>query len=123
MRKTEAGRRIRSLKIFLTRIVEITTHFDTNGITIRWLNHIYGRDHIKDKSQMARIVDCNPFHGWTKIGAELRNKVLEPLVLEPARAQTLKKPVLVIIITDGEVTERHFTSFQGHLLMCLEACW
>lgn len=104
MRKN-GGQRIKALKVFLTRITEITTHFDTDGITIRWINYDKGHDHVKDVSQIDDIVENNPFRGWTKIGTELHNKILEPLVLQPARGGTLKKPVLVLIITDGEVNE------------------
>lgn len=36
------------------------------------------------------------------MGTQLKNKVLEPLVVQRARSNQLQKPVLVIIITDGQ---------------------
>jgi Mg-chelatase subunit ChlD len=41
------------------------------------------------------------FRGGTPIGTQLDAKILQPLVLSPARNGTLAKPVLVVIITDG----------------------
>ena len=36
------------------------------------------------------------------MGTELRAKIIEPMVLRPARAGQLLKPVLVIAIADGQ---------------------
>ena len=37
----------------------------------------------------------------TPLGTSLQKKVLEPLVLSPAKHGSLRKPVLIVIITDG----------------------
>jgi hypothetical protein len=37
----------------------------------------------------------------TPLGTSLNNKILEPLLLGPARAGRLEKPLLIIILTDG----------------------
>lgn len=39
--------------------------------------------------------------GLTPLGTSLDKKILQPLVLGPARAGRLEKPVVVIVITDG----------------------
>jgi hypothetical protein len=39
--------------------------------------------------------------GLTPLGTSLDKKILQPLVLGPARAGQLQKPVVVIAITDG----------------------
>ena len=44
------------------------------------------------------------FGGTTPLGTNLDRKVLGPLVVGPARSSQLRKPVLVITITDGEPT-------------------
>lgn len=44
------------------------------------------------------------FGGTTPLGTELDRKVLQPMVVNPARSSQLRKPVLVICITDGEPT-------------------
>lgn len=35
------------------------------------------------------------------LGTALDQKILQPLVLGPARSQTLRKPVLIVAISDG----------------------
>ena len=40
--------------------------------------------------------------GLTPLGTALDQKVLQPLLLGPARQRQLQKPLLVIAITDGE---------------------
>lgn len=39
--------------------------------------------------------------GLTPLGTSLDQKILQPLLLGPARANQLQKPLLVIAITDG----------------------
>jgi Mg-chelatase subunit ChlD len=41
------------------------------------------------------------FSGLTPLGTSLDQKVLQPLLLNPARQGQLRKPMLVIVITDG----------------------
>ena len=43
----------------------------------------------------------NPPNGRTPLGASLREKVLKPLVIQKAHSNSLTKPVLVVILTDG----------------------
>lgn len=42
------------------------------------------------------------FGGLTPLGTMLDRKILRPFVLGPAKSNALRKPVLVITITDGE---------------------
>lgn len=95
--------RIPALQAFVARIAEVTAHFDTDGIAIRWINDDQASDRIKTTTEVAQIVNSHRFDGWTRIGTQLWNKVLLPLVSAPARSKELAKPVLVIIITDGKV--------------------
>ena len=44
------------------------------------------------------------FSGTTPLGTNLDRRVIQPLVIGPSRCQQLRKPVLVIVITDGEPT-------------------
>lgn len=44
------------------------------------------------------------FGGITPLGTMLDRKILRPFVLGPAGSRSLRKPVLVITITDGEPT-------------------
>ncbi|KMQ49143.1 Ankyrin repeat-containing domain [Trichophyton rubrum] len=40
-------------------------------------------------------------YGPTELGTNLRSRILEPLVYQPLRTNSLRRPVLVSIITDG----------------------
>lgn len=53
----------------------------------------------RDASQLVRSIN---YMGVTPLGTQLDAKVLQPLVITPARSNNMPKPVLCIIITDGE---------------------
>jgi len=76
--------------------------FDQDGISIRFMNSDFMQNNIKTEQQCTQIVDQISFKGLTPMGTSLKVKVLEPMVLAPARARQLQKPVLVITITDGQ---------------------
>lgn len=40
--------------------------------------------------------------GLTPLGTSLDQKILQPLLLSPARQNSLQKPLLIIAITDGQ---------------------
>jgi hypothetical protein len=48
----------------------------------------------------------------TPLGTSLDNKILQPLVLGPARANSLRKPVLVIAVSDGGYLFSSFSRLQ-----------
>lgn len=104
--------RIPALKRAMDRNISIATTFDTEGIHVRFLNyplkHQLGQgqvnlDGIKDTNHMSQIWDDVEWKGGTEIGKMLSEKVLQPFVLEKAMKGELRKPVLVSIITDGQV--------------------
>jgi hypothetical protein len=39
--------------------------------------------------------------GLTPLGTQLDAKIIQPLLLAPARSGQLKKPLLIVILTDG----------------------
>lgn len=96
------GSSIRSLKNFLNIILKISSIYLEEGVSIRWLNSPAFYDGVRNDGTVDNIVNWNPFHGWTKIGQVLRYKILDPLVIQPAYNGWLQKPVVVMIITDGE---------------------
>ncbi len=104
MKNTEGGRRIIALEKFLNLSATIAAYFDKEGLSVRFINSPLRYDGIKTGRDISTIVLRNlQYNGSTRIGTNLREKVTEKMVVEPARAGTLAKPVLVIIITDGEV--------------------
>ncbi|KAI4148782.1 MAG: hypothetical protein L6R39_002687 [Caloplaca ligustica] len=109
----EDGTRVRELKQIIETVVYVATLFDDDGISIRFMNdwpsnpamdgfNMSRLDRIQNEQMVEQIISKVKFVGLTPLGTELRNKVIEPLVLGPARARQLQKPVLVITITDGQ---------------------
>ena len=110
MRFEENGERIQDLKLIINRVAYAATLFDADGISIRFMNwkpyDMHMLDGIKNEQQVEQLFAGGPnsvqFSGLTPLGTELRNQVLNPMILQPARNRQLKKPVLVITITDGQ---------------------
>lgn len=104
-----ADGRIDDLKVVLSRTVSIATMFDDDGISVRFMNdtpriHPRELDGIRSEAQVEDLVRRTDFTGATPMGEKLREKITGPL-LEYARGDQLKKPVLVITITDGRPTD------------------
>jgi hypothetical protein len=98
----ENGSRIDDLKLILNRVSYAASLFDDDGVQIRFLNSTEDGNGIKNEQQVLELVSRNKFQGLTQVGTKLQQKILEPLVLGPARAGQLRKPVLVITVTDGQ---------------------
>lgn len=103
MKSEEGGRRIAALQTFVSRVADVATHFDTDGIALRWLNTDPGLDGVVDAADVHDVVSVHAFGGRTRLGTELWSKVLLPMLVGPARDGTLRKPVLVVVVTDGQV--------------------
>ncbi|KMQ45184.1 von Willebrand factor, type A [Trichophyton rubrum] len=102
MQFEENGERIKDLKLILSRVTYAASLFDDDGIQVRFMNSNEQGNNIHNEGQVEALMQRMQFKGLTPMGTSLKNKVLEPLVLAPARANQLKKPVLVITITDGQ---------------------
>ncbi|GFZ51966.1 hypothetical protein JCM24511_09736 [Saitozyma sp. JCM 24511] len=97
----EGGERIDDLKLILSRVAYATSLFDQDGIQVRFMNNRLEGNNISTEQQALQLVQQVKFSGLTPLGTSLWQKILQPLVLGPARANALQKPVLIICITDG----------------------
>lgn len=102
MQFEEDGERIKDLKMILSRVTYAATLFDDDGIQIRFMNAAQEGNNIRNEQQIEHLISTVMFTGLTPMGTSLRNKVLEPLVIKPAKAGQLRKPVLIITVTDGQ---------------------
>lgn len=102
MQFEEGGERIKDLKLILTRVAYAASLFDDDGVSIRFMNSPRQDDRITNEAQIEAIIDSVGFKGLTPMGTSLQSKVLVPLVIRPAQEGALRKPVLVITITDGQ---------------------
>lgn len=105
MQFEEGGERIKDLKLILERVASVTTMFDDDGISLRFMNANYQQsmlENIKSEQQIDQLMRSVQFKGLTPMGTELRNKVIDGIVVPKVRSGQYRKPTLVIIITDGQ---------------------
>lgn len=98
----ENGVRKDQLRNIISTVATAASTFDEDGISVRFMNSSEIGDGIRSADDVDFLVSRVRFQGLTPLGTSLKNKVLDPLVLGPARAGRLLKPVLVITITDGQ---------------------
>ncbi|GAA5827555.1 hypothetical protein JCM11251_001730 [Rhodosporidiobolus azoricus] len=98
----ENGSRIDDAKLITSRVATAASLFDTDGIQVVFMNGRTMGSNITSEQQAAQLLGGVNFSGLTPFGTALDQKILQPLVVGPARANALRKPVLVIGVTDGE---------------------
>lgn len=93
--------RIEELNVVAEKIASVASRFDVDGMTLCFLND--PRVHlVKNSADVSNIIKATRFSGRTPIGYTLRNKIVDPMVVTRCNMGQLNKPVLVIIVTDGE---------------------
>lgn len=97
----ENGERIDDLKLIMSRVATATALFDQDGIQVRFMNSPVQGDNITSEPAAMSLIQNVKFSGLTPLGTNLMTKVLEPLLLRPARMNQLQKPLVVVTITDG----------------------
>jgi hypothetical protein len=112
MQLADNGERIEDLKAILTRIVDLMILFDDDGVSIRFMNSNLQGNNIKTSLDIHNLISKIQFNGGTPMGTSLDQKILKPLILSPASNKNLKKPVLIITITDGEPTGEDSDTFR-----------
>ncbi|KAJ6008300.1 hypothetical protein N7540_012276 [Penicillium herquei] len=98
----EKGLRKEQLRQILGIVATAAATFDQDGISVRFMNSQEMGDGIRSADDVNRLVSRVRFSGLTPLGTGLRSKVIDPMIVAPARAGRLDKPVLVITITDGQ---------------------
>ena len=92
------------LKSLLKSAAFASSLFDQDGFSVRFLNSTVEGDGIRTETQAEDLVSRVKFQGVTPLVTSLRDKILRKYlgeVHEPT--PNIKKPLLVIIITDGMV--------------------
>ncbi|KAI9799855.1 MAG: hypothetical protein M1833_003777 [Piccolia ochrophora] len=122
----EDGERIKDLKLILNKVAYAASLFDEDGISVHFMNSNITGDLRKLPNQppealVAQVEDLVSrvqFSGLTPMGTNLRSKIIDPKVVGPARDPSrygqanLKKPILVITITDGQPAGEPKTAVQ-----------
>ncbi|MCJ1377011.1 hypothetical protein MMC17_000101 [Xylographa soralifera] len=104
----DGGERKKDLQLILARVAYAASLFDDDGIQVRFMNAAEAQidpsrlNGIRTEEQAEALVMHAKYRGLTPLGTQLRAQVIEPLVIQPARSGQLRKPVLIIVITDGQ---------------------
>jgi hypothetical protein len=100
MKTEQKGERIETLHRTIHEITRIYDYANEKGIkSVKFLNEKKGIANVKNKN-WKRNFKNKVYNGVTKIGTSLSQKVLDKFVW----GETMTKPLLVMIITDGDVS-------------------
>lgn len=108
----QQGSRIDDLKVIVQRVAFAATLFDADGISMRFMNtdlsHLRGpngqplQDGVATEQQVEQIMQGVKYKGLTPMGTALKQKVIDGIVMQKAAQGQLRKPILVITVTDGQ---------------------
>jgi hypothetical protein len=101
MQAVNNGESIDELKDILNIISPIITLFDADGVSVRFMNSKIEMDGVSDEHKINDTILKVEFNSTTPTASSLRNKFLEPFVYSSIRSNTLEKPVIIYILTDG----------------------
>ncbi|GAA5851017.1 hypothetical protein JCM3766R1_007103 [Sporobolomyces carnicolor] len=97
----EGGSRIDDLKLIVSRVSQAASLFDDDGIEVRFMNSRIEGHNLRGEADAMRLISQVKFSGLTPLGTALDQKILQPILIGPARQGSLRKPLLVIAVTDG----------------------
>uniref|UniRef100_A0A383VTZ6 VWFA domain-containing protein n=2 Tax=Tetradesmus obliquus TaxID=3088 RepID=A0A383VTZ6_TETOB len=101
----ENGERVEDLKMIGSKVAEIATLFDDDGILVRFMNSDKQGNGIRSAADVSALLAGVQYSGLTPLATSMHAKVLQPIVFSLAASGQLAKPVLVLTITDGEPTD------------------
>ena len=99
MIREEDGKRKKTLIQFIDHITEIYKMANESGIfAMRFMNSRGGKKNWTEESK--DYLDHHNYGGVTRIGTELKKKILDKFVIGNPKQS---KPLLVLVVTDGAV--------------------
>lgn len=104
----QSGNRMKALRETVHNIAKVANKLEPLGLSVRFLNFDGDEDgnfdNLNDLDDIDRkVAMINSNGGCTMLGIELHQKVVRHIV-KKAKEKVLKKPVIVAVITDGEVS-------------------
>lgn len=115
---------IGQLQDLLESAAYATSLFDDDGISVYFFNSDAVWHNIKHEdnvypSAVSRLINQHKFAGETPLANSTQRKILQPILSKFGNGQNgtgqLRKPVHVIIITDGVPTDNTGNKFQGYV--------
>ena len=103
---------IPALQNTLLRVARFATILEPKGLSVRFLNYHEDAtgecDNLVNPEEVEKIFMKVSFSGDTRLGGVLSSKIVQPMIIQKAAEKHLEKPVFVVIITDGEVSQHSF---------------
>jgi hypothetical protein len=115
------GSRLESQKALVQRMAKIATKLvpDGTGVKLGFVNTDVERDDL-DEAGIQDVMNTIRLSKGTQIGTRLKDKVLQPLIYDKLdRDETLKRPYLVLIFTDGHPTLEADDTFRDNVVECM----
>ena len=92
------------LKSILSSAAFASSLFDQDGFSVRFMNSNLQADGVRSEQQAEELVNRADFSGVTPLAASLNKVLVEFAPRQSNMPPALRKPVLIIIITDGVVS-------------------
>ncbi|KAJ8105764.1 hypothetical protein ONZ43_g7294 [Nemania bipapillata] len=102
------------------RISRITTRIlpDGEGVALRFINKDSDGLQTLDFAGIEKGIDEAAPNGDTPIGTNLRKKILDPMIYSKIKSQTIERPLLISIITDGSPSRENREMLADTIVEC-----
>lgn len=97
------------LKFLLKSVAFASSLFDQDGFSVRFMNSEFRADGIRTGAQAEDLVSRVAFSGMTPLATSFQEKILNEFAPTGPSSKPLRKPVMIIIITDGMVNPAHLS--------------
>ncbi|KAI9642900.1 hypothetical protein NHQ30_008634 [Ciborinia camelliae] len=114
--------RFESQKRLVERITRVSTMIlpEGEGVALRFINqNVDNADNLSFK-QIGDTLNSMTYktNGETEIGTNLKTKILEPMIYSKLETQSLERPLLISIITDGQPSRENPSTLIDAIKEC-----
>lgn len=112
-------------KDLVERITQITTEIlpKGKGVVLRFINQdVENSSNLTALEIRNKLAGMSPVtnSGHSEIGTNLKSKILKPLVYDKLRDKSLKRPLLISVITDGRPNNEDTSMLANTIFDCGE---
>lgn len=117
------GTRVADQIKFVQRAARISTLLlpEGYGTGLQFINDERQIDPKLNAERVEEIINASKPGGRTRIGTQLEQKILQPLVYDVInKGARLERPILIFCITDGCASGEPRTSFRDAIINCFK---
>ncbi|KAL4750048.1 hypothetical protein BDW72DRAFT_204273 [Aspergillus terricola var. indicus] len=116
MAKDGRMERARELVALITEVAPKFVEVNT-GVHLRFINKDDSTANNLRASEVKQRMSLTP-EGWTELGTNLTKKILQPMVYDVIAQGVLKRPFMILNITDGVPTMENSGEFRKAIVRC-----